>query len=94
MLAFRKRENRALCLAMIFDYQLIVTLLDLALSFFAVSYRDEEFWNKLYYGVGAGRIIIYFLSRSVLLTICLLLQIFRKKHHFHIEDYKGVLFSV
>ncbi len=94
VLSLRKRENKALCFAMIFDYQLIVTLLDLALSFFAVSFLDDQFWNKLYYGVGAGRIFIYFLSRNVILVICLLLQMLRKKYHFHIEDYKGVLFSV
>lgn len=94
VLVAREKRNRALCFAVVFDYQLIVTLLDLALSFLAVSYLDNQFWNKLYYGVGAGRIFIYFLSRSILLVICLILQMCRRKYCFHIEDYKGVLFSV
>lgn len=92
--AFRKRENKALCFAMVFDYQLIVTLLDLALSFFAVSYLDDQFWNKVYYGVGTGRISVYFLSRSILFGICLLIRIYRKSYQLHIEEYRGTLFSV
>lgn len=94
VLSLRKRENKALCFAMIFDYQLIVTLLDLALSFFAVSFLDDEFWNKVYYGVGTGRITVYFLSRSILLGICLLVRIYRKNYRLYIENYRGTLFSV
>ena len=90
----KKRGNNALCFAVVFDYQLLVTLLDLALSFLVISYLDEGFWEHLYYGVGIGRIFIYFLSRSVLLGSCLFLQMCRKKYRFYVKEYKGVLLSV
>lgn len=90
----KKKRNRVLCFAILFDYQLMVTLLDLALSFFAVSYLDEAFWERLYYGTGAGRILIYSLSRSILFVICLVIWTCKRKYHFCLDDFKGVLFSV
>jgi hypothetical protein len=94
ILSFRQKESKTLCFAVIFDYQLLITLIDLTLSFLAVSYLDDYFWGNLYLKVGGGRIFIYFLSRSVVFGMCLIFQICRKKYHFRIEDYKGVLFSI
>lgn len=94
MLILKKRDSKVLCFAVIFDYQLIVTLSDLALSFFAVSYLDEGFWDSLYYGVGAGRILLYALTRSIMFGICMIFRACKKNYRFHVEDYKGVLFSV
>lgn len=94
VVTFKRKGYKALCFAFVLDYQLIITLSDLALSFFVISYFNGKFWDNLYYGIGAGRIFIYFLTRSVLFGACLLIQICKKKYHFHVENYKGVLFSV
>ncbi len=94
ILVFKKKNNKALCFSVIFDCQLLVALTDLALSFFAVNYLGQEFWISLYYRVGVERIYIYFLSRIVLLGMCFVFQVCKKKYHFCIEDYKGLLFSI
>lgn len=91
---FRKRENKAVCFITVFDCQLIVTLLDLVLSFFAVNYMNDKFWENMYYGIGIERIIVYLLSRNILFGTCLVFHIYKEKYHFIIENYKGAMFSV
>ena len=91
---FIKRKNKAVCFITVFDCQLIVTLMDLVFSFFAVNYMNDKFWENMYYGIGIERIIVYLLSRSMLSGMCLVFHICKKKYHFMIENYKGVMFSV
>lgn len=94
LLAFRKRNNKVLCFACVLDYYLLVSLMDLSLAFWGASRLDDQFWESLYYKATVGRVFIYFLTRSVLFGMCLLLYRYKKKHYFSIEDYREVLFFI
>lgn len=90
----RKWKCRTLCFLVVFNYYLLITLLDLVFSFLAVSYLDNNFWSELYYEVGQERLLLYSVSRCIMFGVCLSLWACRKKYKFCIEEYKGVLFSV
>ena len=90
----RKWKCRTLCFLVVFNYYLLITLLDLVFSFLAVSYLDNNFWSELYYEVGQERLLLYSVSRCIMFGVCLSLWACRKKYRFCIEEYKGVLFSV
>lgn len=90
----RKWKCRTLCFLVVFNYYLLITLLDLVFSFWAVSYLDNNFWSELYYEVGQERLLLYSVSRCIMFGVCLSLWACRKKYRFCIEEYKGVLFSV
>ena len=90
----RKWKCRTPCFLVVFNYYLLITLLDLVFSFLAVSYLDNNFWSELYYEVGQERLLLYSVSRCIMFGVCLSLWACRKKYKFCIEEYKGVLFSV
>ena len=81
-------------MALILDYNLVVMLLDFAFSFTAISYLNENFWDIIYYQVGGGRILIYFLTRSILTFSSFLLLKHVERMRLDIENYKGLLWGV
>lgn len=93
-LYFKGRKKAILSLAIILDYNLAVMLVDFSFSFSAISFLDENFWDIIYYQVGGGRILIYFLSRSILIFSCFVLLRNVEGMRFDIERYKGLLWGV
>lgn len=91
---FKEKRNQELLFAVIFDYYLLTALLDLTLSFLAASYLSESFWDEIYYQFGIGRILIYFLSRIIMYSMCLIVRHYKRKYRFSLENYKGVLYSI
>lgn len=75
-----------------FDGLLFTTLLDLALSFLAISFLGEGYWKKIYFSIGIERLLIYTVSRLLLMFICYILQLYARKVKFEVENYKGILF--
>lgn len=88
------RKKALLSFMFILDYLLLTSLLDLALSFFAISILGEGYWNKIYYSASLGRIIIYVISRAIMITSCYILQYYAKKLNFDIDSYRGALFGL
>lgn len=93
-LYFKGRKKGILSLAIILDYNLIVMSLDFAFSFLAISLLNENFWHTIYYQVGVGRILIYFLTRSFLFFSSFALLRYVKRMRFDIEGYKGLLWGM
>lgn len=89
----RVRKKALLSFMFVFDNLLFMLLIDLALSFFAINILDEGFWNSIYFGISAGRILIYALSRLLIFIAYYILYLYTKKLKFNVEDYKGVLFG-
>lgn len=88
------RKKALLSLLFIADYFIMILLLDLALSFFAISFLGDGFWNKIYYDISICRVFIYALARILLFGVCCVLQHHTKKLKFNVEDYKGALFGL
>ncbi|MBO1720877.1 sensor histidine kinase [Extibacter sp. GGCC_0201] len=88
------RKKALLSFMFILDYLLLTSLLDLALSFFAISILGDGYWNKIYYRASLGRIIIYVISRVIMITSCYVLQLYAKKLKFDIDSYRGALFGL
>lgn len=93
-LYLKGRKKGILSLALILDYNLVVMLLDFAFSFWTISFLDENFWDIIYFQIGEGRILIYFLTRSFLLFSSFSLLRYVKRMRFDMENYKGVLWGV
>lgn len=89
----RVRKKALLSFMFILDSLLFMLLMDLALSFFAINILDEGYWNSIYFGISAGRILIYTLSRFLMFAVCYILSHYAKRLKFNVEDYKGVLFG-
>lgn len=89
----KKFRNRVMCVLFLLDYYLLTTLLDLTFSFLAASYLNESFWDEIYCQVSGGRILIYLISRSIMFGVCIIIEFYKKKLQFSVEDYKGILFS-
>lgn len=92
-ITIKQKRNRSLLFAVVFDYNLLTALLDLTLSFLAVSYLNESFWNEIYCQVSGGRVLIYLISRSIIFVVCIIIWFYKKKLRFSIKDYRGILFS-
>lgn len=75
----RVRKKALLSFMFILDSLLFMLLMDLALSFFAINILDEGYWNSIYFGISAGRILIYTLSRFLMFAVCYILSHLCKK---------------
>lgn len=93
-LYFKGRKKGILSFVLILDYNLVVMLLDFAFAFSAISYLNENFWDIIYYQVGGGKILIYFLARSILTFSSFVLLRHVERMRFDIENYKGLLWGV
>lgn len=93
IVVLNNKNDRGLTLTFVFDYNLIVALVDLTLSFLAVSYLNESFWDAIYCQVSGGRVLIYLISRSIIFVVCIIIWFYKKKIQFAIKDYRGILFS-
>ncbi len=88
-LIFRKRK--VMCFLLVFNYHLIVMLLDYIGVYFLVSLSSVSFWNDIYYHTSGWKIIIFFTSRFIMTFLCIFLVKIRKKYSFNIDLYKNVL---
>lgn len=92
-LYIRCRKKALLSFLFILDNILLTSLLDLAVSFYAISILDENYWSKVYYDTSVERIVIYSVSRFLTLSVCYILQYYIKKFKFDMEECKGILFG-
>lgn len=92
-LYMRCRKKALLSFLFILDSILLTSLLDLAVSFIAISILDENYWTTVYYDTSIERIVIYTVSRILMLSVCYVLQYYTQKYKFDIEECKGILFG-
>lgn len=91
--AKNKRLWNIFCI-FVLDYSLIISLLDMTISFIIANKLNDDFWHTVYYRNSYKSILIYFSSRTIGFTLCNIVKRCKKKYPFNIENYKGVLVSV
>ena len=89
-----KNSDKTLCFACVLDYYLLVSLMDLTVTFLCICYLDGQLWRRLYYGANLEKVSIYLLTRLVVFVVCFMLCRYKKGNYFNIEEYRAVLFSV
>ena len=88
------QKRKSMCLLVIFNYHLLVALLDYIGAYIVLCFSPTIFWDDIYFHVGGVRVLIFTITRLFILFLCIAIKRYSNRQKINVEIYRTLLIGV